>query len=133
MPKRVKRIRKAGQPAFPEGAVYVGRARGAYGHWGNPFKAADALEYEFAETMEDARAYVTQQYRDWLNGDMGGLDEASGTSWSRERRDWILDNIGQLVGKDLACWCKPPEPGQPDHCHATVLLELAAKAARAAA
>jgi hypothetical protein len=116
--------------------VYVGRSPGPYGYWGNPFKAADALEYEFAETMEDARAYVTQQYRDWLNGDMGGLHEAAGTSWSRERRDWILEHIGELAGKDLACWCKPPEPGQPDHCHATVLLELAersAKAARAAA
>ena len=133
MPKRVQRKREAGQPAIPAGAVYVGRARGPYGYWGNPFKAADALEYEFAETMEDARAYVTQQYRDWLNGDLGLTSESTGTTWSRERRDWILDNIGQLAGKDLACWCPPPEPGKPDHCHATVLLEFAAKAARAAA
>jgi hypothetical protein len=132
VPKRVQRSRKAGQPAIPAGAVYVGRARGAYGYWGNPFKAADALEYEFAETIDEARAYVTTMYRDWLNGDIDGLDEAAGTSWSRERRDWILANIGQLAGKDLACWCPPPAPGRPDHCHAQVLLQKARQAAQAA-
>ena len=30
-----------------------------------------------------------------------------------------------LHGRNLACWCPLPEPGQPDHCHAAVLLELA--------
>lgn len=33
----------------------------------------------------------------------------------------------ELRGKNLACWCPLPEPGQPDHCHAAVLLELANK------
>lgn len=130
MPQRVKRIRKAGQPAIPEGAVYVGRARGAYGYWGNPFKATDALEADFAETMDEARAVVTRQYEQWLDGDMGLTAESDGTPWSRERRDWIRSNIGQLVGKDLACWCPLPEAGESDHCHAQVLLRWAAKAAR---
>jgi len=130
MPKRVQRTRKAGQRAIPEGAVYVGRARGAYGYWGNPFKAAEALEADFAETMDEARAFVVQQYEQWLNGDMGLTSESDGTAWSRERRDWIRNNIGQLVGKDLACWCKPAGPGETDHCHAQVLLRWAAKAAR---
>ncbi|MBN9435092.1 MAG: DUF4326 domain-containing protein [Bosea sp.] len=31
----------------------------------------------------------------------------------------------ELRGKNLACWCPPPEPGQPDCCHAAVLLEIA--------
>lgn len=125
MPKRVQRTRKPGQPGIPPGAVYVGRGRGDYGRWGNPFKAEDALEYDFAETIEDARAYVTRMYRDWLNGDMGLTSEGDGTTWSRERRDWILEHIGELAGKDLACWCPIPEPGQPDHCHATVLIRKA--------
>jgi hypothetical protein len=30
-----------------------------------------------------------------------------------------------LGGKNLACWCALPEPGDPDLCHAAVLLELA--------
>jgi hypothetical protein len=33
---------------------------------------------------------------------------------------FIRENIGQLRGKNLACWCKPGAP-----CHADVLLELA--------
>lgn len=32
-----------------------------------------------------------------------------------------------LRGKNLACWCKLPRPGEPDVCHAAVLLELANK------
>jgi hypothetical protein len=31
----------------------------------------------------------------------------------------------ELAGRDLMCWCPPPAPGQPDHCHAAVLLEIA--------
>ena len=36
-------------------------------------------------------------------------------------RSWLAD----LAGKNLACWCPLPEPGQPDWCHAAVLLRLA--------
>ncbi|HEX5568070.1 MAG TPA: DUF4326 domain-containing protein, partial [Streptomyces sp.] len=31
----------------------------------------------------------------------------------------------ELRGRDLMCWCPLPAPGEPDHCHAAVLLELA--------
>jgi hypothetical protein len=31
-----------------------------------------------------------------------------------------MDMVGQLRGKNLACWCKLGDP-----CHADVLLELA--------
>ena len=31
----------------------------------------------------------------------------------------------RLRGKNLACWCELPKPGEPDICHAAVLLELA--------
>lgn len=130
MPQRVQRTRKAGQPAMPPGAVYVGRGRGNYGRWGNPFTVTDCLEAEFAETEDEARAYVTDLYRRWLSGDFE-CSEAKGTSWSEERRNWIREHIGELAGKDLACWCKPANPGQPDHCHASVLLELARKATEA--
>jgi hypothetical protein len=130
MPKRVQRTRKAGQPAIPEGAVYVGRARGDYGRWGNPFTVAQCLEADFAETEAEARQVVTDTYRNWLTGDLPLTSESEGTSWSRERRDWIREHIGDLTGKDLACWCKPPAEGEPDHCHATVLLEFAANPKR---
>lgn len=35
-----------------------------------------------------------------------------------------------LRGQNLACWCKLPAPGQPDQCHAAVLLRLAAEERR---
>lgn len=31
----------------------------------------------------------------------------------------------ELAGRDLACWCPLPKPGEPDHCHGAVLLALA--------
>jgi hypothetical protein len=125
MPKRVQRTRKAGQPGIPPGAKYVGRGRGDYGRWGNPFTVADCLESGFAETESAARQVVTDTYRDWLTGDLPCTPESEGTSWSRERRDWIRSHIHELSGLDLACWCTPPVDGQPDHCHASVLLEFA--------
>lgn len=39
-----------------------------------------------------------------------------------------FDDIGKvrrdLAGKDLACWCALPEPGEIDWCHAAVLLRI---------
>jgi hypothetical protein len=34
-------------------------------------------------------------------------------------------NLHTLRGKNLACWCSLPKPGEPDLCHAAVLLALA--------
>lgn len=31
----------------------------------------------------------------------------------------------QLAGRDLACPCPLPEPGEDDHCHARVLIDQA--------
>jgi Domain of unknown function (DUF4326) len=35
--------------------------------------------------------------------------------------------LDELRGKNTACWCPLPAPGQPDICHAATLLELANK------
>ena len=65
------------------------------GPWGNPFHTAD-------------------WFRQWLDGEFGCHLE--------QQRQWILDHIHELRGKDLCCWCPL------DHdCHADVLLELANK------
>ena len=42
--------------------------------------------------------------------------------WTQAERAAIRRDLG---GKNLACWCALPEPGQPDNCHAAVLLEIA--------
>jgi hypothetical protein len=60
--------------------------------WGNPFRV---------DTMRDASQAVAA-YRDRL------------------MRDRLSEELGELRGKNLACWCKPGAP-----CHADVLLELA--------
>jgi hypothetical protein len=36
----------------------------------------------------------------------------------------LLADIHELRGKNLACWCELPKRGEPDICHAAVLLEL---------
>ena len=40
----------------------------------------------------------------------------------------IEDVRRELRGKTLMCWCALPKPGEPDVCHAAVLLELANEA-----
>lgn len=34
-------------------------------------------------------------------------------------------DLPQLAGRNLACWCPLPKAGEPDHCHARILLDLA--------
>lgn len=41
----------------------------------------------------------------------------------------IEELVSALRGKNLACWCALPKPGEPDICHAEVLLKLANRAA----
>ncbi|WP_329474287.1 DUF4326 domain-containing protein (plasmid) [Streptomyces sp. NBC_01723] len=119
MPQRIQRRRDKGWMMPPQ-AVYVGRARGDYGRWGNPFVIGiDA----------DNAAHATALYREWLENNSYEVHAPNSSPEHRQemddRRDWIITHIGELAGKDLACWCKPPEEGEPDWCHATVLLEMA--------
>lgn len=120
MPKRVQRTRTAGQPGIPQGAIYVGRGPGNSGRWGNPFRIG---------TDADDAAHATALYREWLANNSYDVHPPDISPQRRqemhERRDWILTHVHELAGKDLACWCKLPADGEPDHCHARVLMELA--------
>ncbi|MPY47092.1 DUF4326 domain-containing protein [Streptomyces acidicola] len=136
MPARIQRRRTKGWRA-PEEAVYVGRGS----RWGNAYPlnstqvrmpALDGSEWEHEgrlgktsgqqhafvhpdgtitwHLVQDAtREQVVELYRQWLADRPEVRDEAR----------------QQLAGRDLMCWCPLPEPGEPDHCHAAVLLELA--------
>jgi hypothetical protein len=42
-----------------------------------------------------------------------------------ERRKMVMEALPTLRGKNLACWCPLPEQGEPDNCHAALLLQLA--------
>lgn len=60
--------------------------------WGNPF----------AIGADGTRARVVEKYRLWI----------------QERPD-LLDDLHELRGKNLICWCAPFA------CHAEILMELA--------
>jgi hypothetical protein len=44
------------------------------------------------------------------------------------KRRMVLDALPSMKGKNLACWCPLPAPGERDICHAAVLLEHVGKA-----
>lgn len=122
-PRRLQRRRTKGWRA-PEGAAYVGRPT----RFANPFALAPAasqrgglldmwaVEYKGRKLgrwndVADARADATDRYARWIR--------------EPEQADTLLLFRALLHGRDLTCWCPYPEPGQPDHCHAAVLLRLA--------
>lgn len=130
MPKRIKRERTPGWTLTaatdnPNGAIIVSRPS----RFGNPFTIADAIEAE----MANPRSAVVANYREWLRvGTEGGWYQETyriGRQTFDRRR--ILADLHTLRGKDLACTCPLPDPGQPDLCHAVVLLELARTATEA--
>lgn len=132
MPERIQRRRTKGW-TMPSGAVYVGRPT----KWGNPFRvghnaitphhvgAGWALldspgtihyprnEHEWLQQHPPRaiRCETPEQAVRWFRAALTELPKAD------IRRD--------LAGRDLACWCPLPEPGETDWCHAAVLLELA--------
>lgn len=124
MPARIQRRRTPGwtlasATTNPLGAVIVSRPS----RFGNPFTIAQAIDAE----MGNPRSAVTEAYREWLRvGTAGGWFEETyriGRQVFDRRR--VLADLHLLRGKDLACTCPLPAPGEPDHCHAAVLLHLA--------
>jgi hypothetical protein len=105
MPERLQLSRAKGW-RMPENSVKVDRST----VWGNPFQVG----------KHGDAAYCVELYRLMIGGMVpisfgrGMYEDASAHS------HFIRENIGQLRGKNLACWCKPGAP-----CHADVLLELA--------
>jgi hypothetical protein len=83
---------------LPPGAVYIGRAMPRYGlpasKWANPFRLRpNATPEERAEAISEFERCLLE----------------SG----------LINDIHELRGKDLACWCAP------EACHGDVLLRLA--------
>jgi len=84
---------------MPPNTVYVGRGS----KFGNPFKITE--DRTAAETVTAFKIWLT------VDGVHAGIPE---------KKAAILDNIEEIRGKDLACWCKIGKP-----CHADILLEIA--------
>ncbi|MEJ6845135.1 DUF4326 domain-containing protein [Sinorhizobium fredii] len=86
-------------------AVHVGRP----GPWGNPFVVGKHGE----------AAYCVDLYKALLAGMLRIGADPDVEALERTRR-FVAENVGELRGKNLACWCKPGAP-----CHGDVLLEVA--------
>ena len=106
-PQRIQMKRTKGW-RLPEGAVSVARPT----RWGNPFKPGDALSFPFSEVFgpvvrDRAHAVAVFATHASIRSGYAGL----------ARRE--------LARRPLGCWCPLPEPGQPDACHAAVLIAIA--------
>jgi ribosomal protein L34 len=130
MPKRIQRKREYGWRAGS--AVVVDRSS----RYGNPWRIYDdTLVIGPDDTMQrfatpaEARQAATQHFRAWLLGE--GVDnwQTGRKVFSRRR---ILTDLWRLKDRDLACMCPLPKEGEPDHCHAVVLMEFAAHPERLA-
>jgi hypothetical protein len=118
-PRRIQRRRTKGWRA-PEHSAYVGRPT----RFGNPFRithdpdtkgwhvvARNGFSVGTFPSNLEARRYATDAFRVWI---------------TQPKQEETLRLFRALLhGRDLTCWCPLPAPGQPDHCHAAVLLELA--------
>lgn len=100
---------------MPKGTIYVGRPT----VYGNPFQAGvdfcgPTIQclYTPTELVEKFRSWITATELPALFWDADLIDAHTKLKTALKR--------GDLVGRDLACWCPP---GQP--CHADVLLDLA--------
>lgn len=111
-PTRIRRSRTKGWRK-PEGAVIVDRTS----RFGNPFAVGrDATDNAHAVTL----------FKAWLERDDPDTLDPYGSAEYRQamsnRREWILDNLHRLAGRDLVCFCGPDAD-----CHADVLLRAAAE------
>lgn len=93
--------------------------------WGNPFTKEAVINWHLGDYMGDRlaiwREEATEIFRVWISG-RESAEYWKHPSYGVKLCDW---DCSPLRGHNLACWCPLPELGQPDHCHAAVLLEVA--------
>lgn len=73
------------------------------------------------------RPELVETYRHVLTGNLTPALISAGGGW-RFGIPPIADVRRELASLDLACWCPLPRPGQPDYCHAAILLWVASSA-----
>lgn len=133
------RVRVSGDlfhPVVPEGALYVGR-RGpglAASPFANPFKLKTGLprnhplrgylERGMATVMFVPIGFFDRPVHDLLYPVTPAVATAAYRVWLGDQPALIEQARAELSGLDLACWCPVPDGGEPDHCHATILLSV---------
>jgi len=103
--KRIQRKRTKGWK-MPINTKYVGRPT----KWGNPFRVEDLGAEEAVKLykeciLNNAMCYSYMDVRE--------------ARIQFERFKWMAENLEQLRGLDLACFCSLSSP-----CHADALIEL---------
>lgn len=121
IPHRVQRQRKKGWK-MPRNTVYVGRP----GKWGNPIEITYALYLAAVDIsqMQKEKVLVGNE------GEKAWFPYATAISLQKYKKYLEEDllkreDIKQLKGKNLACWCRICENKEYVHCHADILLSLA--------
>lgn len=135
-PKRIQLRRTKGWRK-PEGAVKVDRTT-RWGNWYVVQEIGERYNDRLRAALPDPKALVVVQIDKWghrTGTQWGGFaDKAEATAFAVQmhRRSLLATRVdvdglhhhefylGDLRGKDLACWCPLDAP-----CHADVLLELA--------
>lgn len=128
-PRRIQRRRTKGwrtedHTTSPLGAVYVGRPT----RFGNPFHVVPAASEHGSPLDMWAVQYQGRTLGRW--DDKTAARAEATDRYARWIREPEQENTPALFrallhGRDLTCWCPLPADGQPDHCHAAVLLQLA--------
>lgn len=104
-PQRIQLRRTKGW-RMPEGAVKVDRST----KWGNPWPVGEWGP--LGRKAPDAEGAT-------------GLFRAMLADQEMRAAAGYPHDLSPLRGRDLACWCPLPKPGEPDQCHAAVLMERA--------
>jgi hypothetical protein len=117
MPERIRRLRV--QNWSKGDAVIVDRTSGYGNPWkvgepGVPDRAAAAAQFQLGLAL---RRIVLATAK---NPDEALLLMRLGSNYPSDEQI-----RAELAGRDLACPCPLPEPGEVDHCHARVLIDEA--------
>jgi len=118
-PKRIRRLR---QKDWRKGdAVIVDRTS----TYGNPWKVGEPGIPDRAAAA--AQFAVGLAVRRIVSATV--IDPAAALVMMRLGSNYPTDEQirVELAGRDLACPCPIPEPGEVDHCHARVLMDQAAQ------
>ncbi len=117
------------QQTMPEGAIYVGRGEGGLprSKFASPFKVKPHGPYELDESLRLYGGHLDTCPAFHEPSTPCALYSCWNPATMDHPRLAELASV-ELAGRDLARRCKLPESGEPDLCHASILLELAGAA-----
>jgi hypothetical protein len=120
---------------MPTNTISVARP----GRWGNPYVVTRFGMVQTGDWDENGISLMHGPWRtSWPGNGFAGFwfstkQEAIAKAVELYRwrmtepviKEPLRERLHELRGKNLACWCPLPALGEPDLCHADVLLDLA--------